>query len=72
MDRALEIAERLARGPSYAIMASKVPINRWLKMMSNLVMPLAVSMEEVSMMQEDHQEATRAFREKREPRFTSR
>jgi hypothetical protein len=29
-------------------------------------------MEELSMMKEDHKEATRAFREKRKPRFTGR
>jgi enoyl-CoA hydratase len=39
MTKALEIAERLARGPGRTIAASKVPINKYLKMVSNLVLP---------------------------------
>jgi hypothetical protein len=35
----MDIAERLARGPARAISASKVPINKFLKLVSNLVLP---------------------------------
>ncbi len=72
MDRALEIADRLAIGPAYAIAASKVPLNKWLKFVSNLVLPVSLGMEEISMTMEDHREAVAAFQEKREPNFTGR
>jgi enoyl-CoA hydratase/carnithine racemase len=72
LPRALEIAERLARGPAQAIAASKIPINRYLKQMSNLVLPLSLTLEAANMRTADAREAAVAFREKREPRFTGR
>jgi enoyl-CoA hydratase len=72
MDKALEVAGRLASGPTRAITASKVPINRYIKMVANLVLPLSLSLEEASMRTDDAREAARAFREKREPKFTGR
>ena len=70
MDRAMEIADRLAAGPSYAIAASKVPINKYIKFVSNIVLPLSLAMEEISMTKHDFREAVAAFQEKREPNFT--
>ena len=70
--KASEIAERLASGPSLAISASKVPINKYIKMVSNLVLPLSLAMEEATMRSEDAAEAGTAFREKREARFVGR
>ena len=70
MPKALEIADRLAAGPAYAISASKVPINRYIKFVSNMVLPLSLAMEEVSMAKDDFREAVSAFQEKREPKFT--
>jgi enoyl-CoA hydratase/carnithine racemase len=70
MDKALEIATRLASGPLYAIMASKVPVNKYLKFVSNMVLPLSLSLEEVSESKNDHREAVKAFQEKRDPNFT--
>jgi enoyl-CoA hydratase len=70
--RAEEIAERLASGPGQAISASKVPINKYIKMVSNLVLPISLQLESATMLTEDAREAGRAFREKREPRFTGR
>lgn len=72
LERALEIAGNLARGPARAISASKVPINRYLKMVSNLVLPLSLELEGACMRSEDAREAALAFREKRAPRFTGR
>jgi enoyl-CoA hydratase len=72
MPRALEIAARLAAGPTYAISASKVAVNKYLRFVSNMVTPLSLAMEEVSMTKDDHREAVRAFQEKREPKFTGR
>jgi enoyl-CoA hydratase/carnithine racemase len=72
MERTLEIARKLASGPLYSIMASKVPLNKWLKFASNLILPLSLAMEEISITKEDHREAVLAFQEKRQPRFTGR
>ena len=72
LDKALELADRLASGPSLAISASKVPINKYIKMVSNLVLPLSLNLEEASMGSEDAREARIAFQEKRAPRFVGR
>ncbi|MCZ6618894.1 MAG: enoyl-CoA hydratase-related protein [Gammaproteobacteria bacterium] len=72
MDRALSIGGELARGPSRAISASKVPINKYIKMVSNLVLPLSLSLEEATMASEDAREAGAAFREKRNADFKGR
>ncbi len=72
MPKAIEIAERLASGPARAISASKVPINKYIKMVSNLVLPLSLGLEKTTMATEDAREAAQAFREKREPKFTGR
>jgi enoyl-CoA hydratase/carnithine racemase len=72
MSKAMDIAERLARGPARAIAASKVPLNKYIKMVSNLVLPLSLSLEGANMATADAREAAQAFREKREPKFTGR
>ena len=72
LEKAIEIADRLAAGPSLAISASKVPINKYIKMVSNLVLPLSLNLEEASMRSEDATEARLAFQEKRAPRFVGR
>lgn len=68
--RAVEIADRLAAGPSQAISASKVPFNNWLRAQSALIMPQSLYLEERSAGSRDADEARLAFQEKREPRFT--
>ena len=70
MDRALTVADRLAAGAGQAIAASKVPINRYIKMVANVVLPLSLKLEEWTMQTEDFREAVIAFAEKRQPRFT--
>ena len=72
LDKALEIADRLASGPAKAISASKVPINKYIKMVSNLVLPISLSLEEATMASADAKEAAAAFVEKREPAFKGR
>ena len=72
MDKALEIADRLAAGPGLAIAASKVPINNWLRSVSAQVLPLSLSMEGATMRSADAKEAAEAFGEKRDPQFEGR
>ncbi len=72
MDKALEIADRLAAGPGRAIAASKVPINNWLRTVSAQVLTLSLSREGAMMRSSDAKEAARAFAEKRTPEFKGR
>lgn len=72
LSEALALAQRFASSAPYAVQSTKVAVNKLLKAVSNLVLPLSLSLEEVSMTKEDHREAVRAFQEKREPRFTGR
>jgi enoyl-CoA hydratase len=69
LDKALEVADRLAAGPALAISASKVAINQYIKMVSNLVLPYSFAMEMQTFRSADAAEAATAFQEKREPRF---
>jgi enoyl-CoA hydratase len=69
MERALELADRLAAGPTLAISASKVAVNQLIKMVSNLVLPLSLKLEESTMTTEDFREAIRAFAQKRDPEY---
>lgn len=72
MTKAMEIADKLAAGPSLAIAASKVPINNWLRTVSAQVLPLSLSMEGATMRSQDAREAAKAFGEKRDPNFEGR
>ena len=72
MKTALELADRLAAGPSLAISASKMGINKLQKFVSNLVLPLTIALEAGSLRSEDAAEAFKAFQEKRKPKFTGR
>jgi enoyl-CoA hydratase/carnithine racemase len=72
MVRALELADRLAAGPSLAISASKVAVNQLMRMVSNVVLPLSLTLEEQTMATEDFREAVMAFAEKREPNYKGR
>jgi enoyl-CoA hydratase len=67
---AISMAQRLAAAPPYAIQSTKVAVNKYIKAVSNLVLPVSLALEEVSMTKSDHSEAVKAFQEKREPNFT--
>jgi enoyl-CoA hydratase len=67
--KATEIAARLANGPLEAIIASKVPINQWIRAQSAQILPLSLAMEGANMHTDDAREAQRAFVEKREPNY---
>lgn len=72
LNEATAMARRLAAGAPFAVQSSKIAVNKYIKMVSNLVLPLSLHAEEVSMTKDDHREAVKAFQEKREPKFTGR
>ncbi len=72
VDEALAFAGRLAAGPGLAISASKVAVNNYIRVVSSLVLPLSLSLEENTLASKDHREAVRAFQEKRDAHFTGR
>ena len=69
MPRAMELAHRLANGPTKAIRWTKLSCNKRLRDEVNLVLDASLAVESMSMLTEDHREAARAFAEKREPEF---
>jgi enoyl-CoA hydratase len=72
LDEALVLARRLAAGAPMAVQSSKASVNRFIKMVSNLVLPYSLAIEGMTMQTEDHREAVAAFQEKREPKFSGR
>ena len=72
MGKAMELANRLADGPTKAIRWTKLSCNKRLRDEINLVLDASLAVEYVSMLTEDHKEATRAFAEKRAPKFKGR
>jgi enoyl-CoA hydratase len=64
------LAQRLANGPTWAIRWTKASVNKILREQLNLVLDASLAFESLSSGTADHQEATRAFMEKRPPNFT--
>ncbi len=69
MPKAMELAHRLADGPSRAIRWTKLACNKRLRDEVNLVLDASLATETISMLTDDHREAARAFTEKRAPKF---
>lgn len=69
LPRAREIAQELADGPTAAIRWSKLAVNKWLKDQANLIMDAGLAYEMMSFRTQDHEEAVKAFVEKRKPNF---
>ncbi len=66
---ALELARRLASGPTQAIQWTKLSINQVLRERVNLVLDTSLALEWQTMRSPDHREAVKAFLEGGEPRF---
>jgi len=65
-------ADKLARGSSKAIKWTKTAINIPLRLLAHSMMDASLAYEAITNMGPDHQEAVRAFQEKRRPDFTGR
>jgi enoyl-CoA hydratase len=69
MTKARELAQELADGPTWAIRWSKLAVNKWLKEQANLIMDTGLAYEMMTFKTKDHEEAVKAFVEKRKPNF---
>ncbi len=72
LETARRIAQELADGPTWAIRWTKLSVNQILKDRVNRLMEASMALEQVTFALDDHKEATRAFKEKRKPRFGPR
>jgi enoyl-CoA hydratase len=66
------IAEKLAKGSTKAIKWTKTCMNIPLRQLAHSIMDASLAYEAITNMGADHQEAVKAFQEKRKPRFTGR
>lgn len=69
---AIELAEKLARGPSLAIQWTKLSINRMLRQATESVLDASLALEGITIASRDHAEGIASFLEKRAPRFEGR
>jgi enoyl-CoA hydratase len=69
LGEARAIAERFANGPSLAVRGTKRAVNKVLHDRVGLLLDPALALEGISFLSDDHQEASRAFVEKRSPSF---
>jgi len=63
------IAQELADGPVWATRWTKLSINQIVKDRVNRLLEASMALEQVTFELADHKEATRAFKEKRKPKF---
>ena len=70
--KARAIAAELANGPAWAIRWTKLSINQIVKQRVNLLLEASTALEQVTFETADHREATKAFKEKRRPKFGQR
>jgi enoyl-CoA hydratase/carnithine racemase len=64
-----QIAHELAHGPTWAIRWTKLSVNQIVKERVNHLLEASMALEQVTFELADHREATRAFKEKRKPKF---
>ena len=72
MSTAMQLATRLANGPTQAIRGTKASVNKILRDTANLVLDTSLALEKQCFHTQDHREAINAFVEKRQPNFTGR
>jgi len=72
MDTTMELARRLAGGPTYTMAIVKKLVQMSLQTDFDESMRLAGPAQDIARSTEDHREGVRSFLEKRPPRFTGR
>ena len=68
----MELATRLAQGPTYGMALTKRLVQRSLETDFEESMRLSGVAQEIARRTDDHREGARAFVEKRKPEFTGR
>jgi enoyl-CoA hydratase len=71
MDKAMEVAHKLARGPQQAVRFTKRSLNNWLKV-AGPAFDASLAMEMINFFSADLAEGVSALQEKRQPTFGSR
>ncbi|MFQ5879099.1 MAG: enoyl-CoA hydratase/isomerase family protein [Dehalococcoidia bacterium] len=71
MDKAMEVAHKLANGPQRAIRWTKRALNQWLRMAAQTSFDYSLALEMLGFLDRDAQEGLQALREKRAPKFPS-
>lgn len=69
LDEAMKIAQELNALPPLAVRWTKLSVNKWLKHQLNLILDASIAYEMLSINSRDHHEATKAFIEKRAPKY---
>jgi len=70
LDRALEIAARIAAGPPHAVRSTKFALNQWLRGAALQSMDLSLALEMLNFTERDVVEGIAALREKRPAKFS--
>lgn len=65
-----EMAERMAKGATYAIRWTKASINAGLKVMANAIIDRSAAYENITMLMDDHKIALQAFKNREKPVFS--
>jgi len=68
----MDLAEEIAALPPYAVRATKASINKMIQLNVAQVLDLSLAYEHLSMKTADHQEALRAFAQRRPATYTGR
>ena len=66
---AQKLAQELADGPVWATRWTKLSVNQIIKDRVNRLLEASMALEQVTFELADHKEATKAFKEKRKPKF---
>jgi len=69
MDVSIDLARKLANGPSLAISWTKIALNKIIKHYLELVLDLSLALESHTFNSKDHAEAVEAFLQKRKPNY---
>jgi enoyl-CoA hydratase len=69
---AMELAQKLARGPALAIQWTKLAINNALRRATESVLDASLALEGITIASRDHAEGIASFLEKRPPQFEGR
>ena len=71
MDRAMDVANRLAKGSQQALKYTKRSLNQWLRQAEHTAFDYSLSLEMLGFFGEDVQEGLNSVRERRDPQFPS-